>query len=111
MHRKGKQAVHLKTHATDEIRLGIHDIDLSAVEQLVEPGQLQAIGTAMVYTQQYYLDGQRSLTAALELVMSDIAAHGLDCLSNRLAGELVGFRLLELAAAFNRLRPLAVKVF
>ncbi|NEQ43651.1 MAG: ABC-ATPase domain-containing protein [Leptolyngbya sp. SIOISBB] len=106
--RKGKRAVNLKTRATDEIRFGIHTIDLSAVEQLVETGQLQAIAAALVYAQQHYFDGQRALSAALDEVMADIATHGLDCLSDRLTGELVGFRMLELAAALNRLRTLKI---
>jgi hypothetical protein len=106
--RKGKRSVSLKTRTTDEIRLGLHEIDLSAVEQLVEPGQLKAIAAAMVYAQQYYCDGQRSLTAALERVMDDIATYGWDCLSDRLTGEFVGFRALELAAALNRLRTLVI---
>jgi predicted ABC-class ATPase len=106
--RKGKRSVSLKTRTTDEIRLGLHEIDLSAVEQLVEPGQLKAIAAAMMYAQQYYFDGQRSLTAALDRVMDDIATHGWDCLSDRLTGEFVGFRALELAAALNRLRTLVI---
>ncbi|RZM79008.1 ABC-ATPase domain-containing protein [Leptolyngbya iicbica] len=107
--RKGKRPVNLKARATDEIRLGMHEIDLSAVEQLVESGQLKAIAAAMVYAQQYYFDGERSLAAALDRVMGDIQAHGLDCLSDRLSGEFVGFRALELAAALNRLRSLAIE--
>ena len=106
--RKGKRSVSLKTRTTDEIRLGLHEIDLSAAEQLVEPGQLKAIAAAMMYAQQYYFDGQRSLTAALDRVMDDIATHGWDCLSDRLTGEFVGFRALELAAALNRLRTLVI---
>ena len=106
--RQGKRAVHLKTRATDEIRFGIHDIDLSAVEQLVEAGQLKAIAAAIVYAQQHYVDGQRSFTDVLEAVMADIAEHGLACLSDRPTGEFVGFRRLELAAALNRLRTLTM---
>lgn len=104
--RKGKRAINLKTRSTDEIRLGTHEIDLSAVEQLVETGQLKAIAAAIVYAQHYYFDGQRSLISVLEAVMADIETHGLDCLSDRLTGEFVGFRALELAAALNRLRTL-----
>ena len=104
--RKGKRDVHLKVRATDEIRLGTNEIDLSAVEQLVEPGQVKAIATAIVYAQQRYFDGQRSLAEVLQAVRADIDAAGLDCISDRLSGELVIFRSLELAAAINRLRTL-----
>jgi predicted ABC-class ATPase len=105
---KGKREVSLKVRATDEIRLGTDEIDLSAVEQLVEPGQVKAIAAAMVYAQQHYLDGQRSLTAVLNAVMTDVKAQGLDSLSDRRSGEFVAFRPLELAAAINRLRTLHV---
>ncbi|MGD1858800.1 MAG: ABC-ATPase domain-containing protein [Leptolyngbyaceae cyanobacterium] len=107
---KGKRAVSLKARATDEIRFGTEAIDLSAVEQLVETGQVKAIAAAIVYAQEYYVDGQRSLVSALEAVMADVETYGLDCLRDRLTGEFVGFRLLELAAALNRLRTLQCRL-
>jgi len=105
---KGKRAVSLKSRATDEIRLGTQEIDLSAVEQLVESGQVKAIAAALVYAQDCYVDGQRSLAAVLDAVVADVETHGLDCLSDRLTGEFVSFRPLELAAALNRLRTLKI---
>jgi predicted ABC-class ATPase len=104
--RKGKKDVSLKVRATDEIRLGTEEIDLSAVEQLVEPGQVKAIAAAIVYAQQHYFNGERTLSEVLSAVMADVEAEGLDCLSDRLSGEQVAFRPLELAAAINRLRTL-----
>ncbi len=106
--RKGKRDVSLKVRATDEIRLGTEAIDLAAVEQLVEPGQVRAIAAAIVYAQRHYFDGRRSLTEVLSAVMSDIQTYGLDCLDERLTGAFVTFRQLELAAAINRLRTLEV---
>ena len=103
---RGHRAVSLKVRATDEIRLGLTEIDLSAVEQLVEPGQVKAIAAALVYAQRHYLDGERSLAAVLQAVAVDIAAHGLDCLNDQLNGEFAAFRMQELAAAINRLRTL-----
>ncbi len=107
--RKDKRAVSLKVRDTDEIRIGTEEIDLSAVEQLVEPGQTQAIAAAIVYAQQRYLDGQRSLAEVLALVMADIAEGGLDSIQDQPNGDLVMFRALELAAALNRLRSLKVR--
>ena len=103
---RGHRAVSLKVRATDEIRLGLTAIDLSAIEQLVEPGQVKAIAAALVYAQQHYLNGDRSLTAVLQAVAADIAAHGLDCLSDQFNGEFAAFRMQEFAAAINRLRTL-----
>ena len=106
--RRGKREVSLKVRATDEIRFGTEAIDLSAVEQLVEPGQVKAIAAAIVYAQQQHFDGRRSLTEVLAKVLADIQTYGLDCLDDRATGELVAFRNLELAAAINRLRTLQV---
>jgi predicted ABC-class ATPase len=105
---RGKRDVKLKVRATDEIQFGQEDIDLSAVEQLVESGQVRAIAAAMVYAQRYYLDGQTPLTLVLERVLEDVERHGFDCLDDRKSGDLVAFRGLELAAALNRLRTLQV---
>ncbi|MGF1460709.1 MAG: ABC-ATPase domain-containing protein [Leptolyngbyaceae cyanobacterium] len=107
--RKGKRSSHVKARATQEIVIGNHSIDIAALEQLIEPGQANAIAAALVYVQQHYLDGRQTLLAALQAVMADIQTQGLDCLSDRPTGAFAGFRLLELAAALNRLRTLQVK--
>lgn len=105
---QGKRDVKLKVRSTDEIRFGTEEIDLSAVEQLVEPGQVRAIAAAIVYAQRHYLDGQQPLVQVLAAVMEDVATQSLDCLDDRHRGDLVSFRPLELAAALNRLRTLQV---
>lgn len=106
---KGKRDVSLKIRATNTILLGTADIDLSAVEQLVEPGQLQAIAAAIVYAQRHYFNGENTLSTVLQQVLYDIETHGLDCLSDRLSGNLAAFRPQELAATINRLRTLQVR--
>ena len=105
---KGRREVSLKVRATDEIRFGTEEIDLSAVEQLVEPGQVRAIAAAIVYAQQQYFNGRRSLAEVLTAIISDIQTQGLDCLNDRFVGDLVAFRNLEFVAAINRLRSLKV---
>lgn len=106
---KGKYEVKITTRGTRAIVFGRHEIDLSAVEQLVHPGQLHAIGQALYYARERYMDGRRTVAEILELVMRDIARGGLDVLDPRLLGHYVMFRPQELAAALNRLRTLKVK--
>ncbi|MEM8830202.1 MAG: ABC-ATPase domain-containing protein [Cyanobacteria bacterium P01_G01_bin.19] len=106
---RGKREVKLKSRATDLISFGAKDIDLSAVEQLVDVGQLNAIALAMVYAKDKYLDEKLSLTQILDKVSQDIAEHGLDIITTYPQGNLAQFRPQELAAAFNRLRSLTVK--
>lgn len=105
----GKRDVRLKVRDVDEVRFGMEDIDLTAVEQIVDPGQLRAIAAAMVYGKDRYMDGRRSLREILDRVMADIDQQGLDVLTRFPEGDLVRFRPLELAAALNRLRTLQVR--
>ncbi|HEY9736846.1 MAG TPA: P-loop domain-containing protein, partial [Trichocoleus sp.] len=105
---RGHRNINLKVQGVDSIRFGEETIDLSAVEQLLEPGQVRAIASAMVYARSHYLDG-RPLPGALAAVMDDIERFGLDCLETWPTAGLACFRPLELAAALNRLRSLKVE--
>jgi predicted ABC-class ATPase len=106
---KGRREVKITARGVKTIIFGRSEIDLTAVEQLVDPGQLNAIGQALYYARQQYMDGTRSLPEILDAVMGDIDRGGLDVLDRRLVGDLVRFRRYELAAALNRLRTLKVR--
>lgn len=103
---KGRHSVKLRARDVDQLQIGTEAIDLSAVEQLVEPGQVRAIAAAIVYAQRYRMTTKTSLAEAIAAVMADIDQYGLDCLTEWPMGDLVGFRGLELAATINRLRTL-----
>ena len=80
-------------------------------DSLVGPGevsQLNAIGQALYFARQHYMDGRRALPEILDAVMTDIDRGGLDVLDRRAVGDLARFRRYELAAALNRLRTLRV---
>ncbi len=98
--------VRLKVRDVDEMRFGSEDIDLSAVEQIVDKAQSRAIAEAMVYAVRKYIDGKRSLAEILSLVMADIESKGLDIVTPFPQCDLAIFRQFELAAAINRLRSL-----
>ncbi|MEM9214842.1 MAG: ABC-ATPase domain-containing protein [Cyanobacteria bacterium P01_F01_bin.150] len=99
----------LKTSNVDELRFGNETIDLSAVEQLMDVGQVRGIGRAIAYLQDQYLNNQLSMTEIIKAVDSDVDAKGLDTLTKTASGELVRFRTFELAAALNRLRSLDIQ--
>ena len=105
---RGKRDVKLTSRGVDEIVFGTEEIDLSAVEQIVDTGQLRAIAMAIVYAKKTYPE-QLTLSEILERVEEDLAESGMDILSNFPQGDLTYFRPLELAAAFNRLRSLEIK--
>jgi len=105
---KGRREVKISARGVKTILFGTNEIDLTNVEQLVDPSQLNAIGQALYYTRQHYMDGQRTLPQILDAVMADIDRIGLDVLDRRRVGDLASFRRYELAAALNRLRTLRV---
>jgi predicted ABC-class ATPase len=99
-----------KVRALDTILLGKEEIDLSAVEQIVDTAQLRAIAATLVYLQQYYLDGNRTLPEILDAAMADIAQAGFDPLTFCPPGDFAHFRRFELAAALNRWRILIARI-
>ena len=107
--RKGRRRSRVKTRDRRTILFGVENIDLSAVEQLVDPGQTRALAAALVHARENYIDGKRSLRQVLNLVEKDIESGGLDILSPYPDGAHVRFRRFELAAALNRLRSLQVR--
>src|SRR6476661_4152601 len=104
----GRRDVRVKVRDVDELAFGTEEIDLGAIEQIVDRGQLRAIAAAMVYAKQQYMDGKRTLSEIIDLVMADIDVLGMDILSPFPEGDFAMFRRFELAAAINRLRSLSV---
>lgn len=97
-----------------KISYGDHEIDLGAVEQLVEVGQTRAIGAAMrLLGEKVAREGGkatvRELVEAVEALV-DGAVDGMDGLEPNMAavGNMARPRRFELAAALNRCRALAV---
>jgi predicted ABC-class ATPase len=95
-----------KTRDLDTIIVDREEIDLSAVEQLVDPAQLKAIAATLVYLQQHYLDGKTAIADLLDYALADIAKAGFDAIAHVPPGDFAHFRAIELAAALNRWRIL-----
>ena len=96
-----------KTYDLDTIVLEREEIDLAAVEQLVDPAQLRAIAATLVYLQRAPLEGCRTVPELLDRAMTMIATQGWDALTPLPRGDLAQFRRWELAAALNRWRAIA----
>lgn len=104
---KGKKSVSIKVHATDHMLYGGEKIDVSQIEQLIDQGQLKALGEAMVYLY-HNANGKPTLADDLSRCDQLVEEQGLDALSPQLRGDLVRFRKVELAAAINRFRKLKI---
>jgi predicted ABC-class ATPase len=95
-----------------KIIFGRHDIDLSFVEQLVDPSQTRAIAMMLKYLGKHDVDGRASIGQLIDHLYQKIHIHGLDVISpyaGQHPGDLALPRKLEVAAAVNRLLKLTVK--
>lgn len=105
---RGRREESVRSRGVKTVLFGTEEVDVSAVEQLVHPGQLRAIGAALLRVRAL-ADGRRTLAEILDRIEAELDDRGLDPLSDRPLGDLAGFRRFELAAALNRLRTLRVK--
>ena len=105
---RGRRPAKVNSRGLRTVLFGEETIDLSAVEQLVDPSQTRALAAALLYARNHYLDDRRTIAQILDAIESDITAGGLDALSPRPVGDHALFRRFELAAALNRLPSLQI---
>jgi predicted ABC-class ATPase len=106
---RGRRDVKIDVKGLDTILFGVHRIDLSAVEQLVDKSQTRAIGEAIHYFARNCAKDELTLQQGLRQLDELLDQKGLDLLSPFKQGNLARPRILEIAAAINRLRTLKVK--
>lgn len=101
----------LSARGLDEVVYGTHEVNLHAVEQLVDLSQTRAVAEAIHYASRKYCDGKRDIPAIIDLVLKDVALKGLDVISpyyGQHPGDLALPRKHEIAAVINRLRSLKI---
>ncbi|MGM0368429.1 MAG: ABC-ATPase domain-containing protein [Actinomycetota bacterium] len=103
----------IKSRGLDNIMFGFEKIDLSSVEQIVDPSQVNSISNIISYAlYKKYFDGEHTIYQVLGKVFEDIKKNGLEVISpfkNQHPGSYALPRIFETAAALNRLRSLKVK--
>ncbi len=102
--RKGNKEV-AKARGLKHISLGRDDIDLSAVEQLLEEDQTRALALGLLALAHR---GDFTVAQGVREIETTLQTKGLLALSPVSRGDLAGFRRFELAAALNRLRTLKI---
>jgi predicted ABC-class ATPase len=101
---KGRHAVHVRARTEERVLFGAEEVELSAVEQLVEAAQTRAMALALAWARRGPLDGGRPLPDGLHEVMAVLEDRGLDAFQEEETGELAAFRVFELAALLGRVR-------
>ena len=102
--RRGRRDVEVKARTEERVMFGTQEVELSAVEQLVEPAQARAIALAIAHMRDRWTPSTPTLPAALQEIIQTAADPGLDAFQEHLTGELAAFRVFELAAFLNRIR-------
>jgi predicted ABC-class ATPase len=103
---RGRRDVDIKARTEDRVMFGGQEVELSAVEQLVEPAQARAIAStvAALRGRGRPIDGEHTLADAAAAIMDTLHHSGLDAVQPHPAGELAAFRIFELVAFLNRIR-------
>lgn len=110
---RGRREVTIDVKALDKILYGRDPIELRAVEQLLDPSQTRAIGHAIHFAAQHYMDGKRTLRDVVEKLEELFDDEGLDRLNpfyrqGHHPGDYARPRKYEITAAINRLRTVAM---
>lgn len=106
--KRGHRDVKISVRGRERIVFGATDIDLGAIEQLVDSGQTRCIADSLYHQAVHYVDGKRTVREILDLVEDDYNRRGLDVVSPYIRGDYARPRRFELAAALNRLRTLLI---
>jgi predicted ABC-class ATPase len=91
---KGRREVNIKARALRAVLFGTEEINMSAVAQLVDEGQMRAIGQALNLAREQFMDGKRDVAGVINAVMQEIAQKGLDILDRRPKWRLCSFPVL-----------------
>ena len=99
----------IKRRDTDVLVFGESDVDVRAVEQFADPGQITGAGLALrELVRGGHLDGTRTVGEALDSLGRALDGEGVTLLGADFGGDYVLPRRYEIAAVLNRLRTLRV---
>ena len=102
----GRKPAKVKTQRLTTLTIGLEDIDLRSMEQLIESNQARAIAHTLLTWQQHHRI--HSLRDLLDDIMIWVNRPDFDALTPYPMADLSQFRRHELAAVINRLRNLTV---
>ena len=101
-----------KAMGMDKIQLDKQQVDISDVEQIVEPGQTEAIAWGLRGILEKLSDGEASVATLTAQVAELIVTEGLDALTKfgarQWPAHVAEPRAIDLGAALNRFRTLRI---
>jgi predicted ABC-class ATPase len=106
---RGRRDVKIDAKGLGDILYGVHSIDLSALEQLVDKSQTRAIGEAIHFFARHCASQAMTIREGLRLLDDELNRGGLDILTPFKSGNLARPRIQEIGSAINRLRTMRVE--
>ena len=103
--RRGLRGERVRSRRIDALEIGEQELDLAALEQIVDPGQTHTIGDVLLWLGREGGDGRRSIPELLDAICARLAT-GLEAVAAPGFGDRAAVRRHEIAAALNRLRSL-----
>ena len=105
---EGPKGIKIKTIGIDTISINREDINLRAVEQIVDTEQLNAIGSMMKYAEKNLIGKNLTLKDMSDKIIEEVYKNGLISIESIKGGtgSLAMPRKQELMAAYNRYRKL-----
>lgn len=101
----------IEAKAFPVLHVGEEFVDLGALEQLVDEGQLRAIAALLRFALNTYVDGETSLKSIVESAVDDVMKNGFAAISPYpgCSGFYALPRPLEFGLAWNRIRSLYLR--
>ena len=103
--RRGDREKPARARGLDTVQLGREDVDLSALSQLVDASQTEAIARLLDEVERT-ADGRTPLTELVDAALERVVREGLDALAHHRGhpGHLALPRAQDVAAAYHRVR-------
>lgn len=107
---KFKGRTKLRTNGLDSFSINHEEVDLRGIEQLVDPGQVQALSIMTLRMLEEYFDGKTPFREAVQHYQEKVRVNGFSELSGHgIPGDLAMPRPQELYACLNRCRLMTLK--
>jgi predicted ABC-class ATPase len=106
---RGRREVKIEAKGLKTVLFGYQNLDLSCLDQLVDPSQTRAIGEIIYYYAQNLLSSTPNIYTGLKKALEQIEKEGFDIITPYKAGNLALPRIYELAGAINRMRSLNIQ--
>jgi predicted ABC-class ATPase len=105
---RGRRAVKIDVKGLRTVLYGTTRLDLSCLEQLVDPAQTRALAKTIHLYESRYCGRGENIREELDRLFADLEREGFDLISPRLEGDLALPRIQEVVMAINRMRSLKV---